>query len=75
MADLQLAKEMHVKKLLVSGNSQLVVSQVKGIFTAKDSSMAACLKLVMNFIPSFKKFKLVRISHAWKTFTSTPYPN
>lgn len=39
----------------------LIVSQVNGNFTARDKSMAAYLKLVMDLLPSFEKFKLAQI--------------
>ncbi|XP_022846490.1 uncharacterized protein LOC111369272 [Olea europaea var. sylvestris] len=48
LAGLRLAKEMSVKRLLASSDSQLVVSQVNGKFAAKDSEIrliqASCLK-------------------------------
>lgn len=40
LARLRLTKEMQVKMLVISSESQLVVSQVNGSFLAKDKSMA-----------------------------------
>ncbi|XP_022849872.1 uncharacterized protein LOC111371959 [Olea europaea var. sylvestris] len=61
LAGLRLAKEMQVKRLLISSDSQLVVSQGNGNFLAKDKTMASYLKIVMNLIPSFEKFELIQI--------------
>lgn len=61
LAGLRLAKELQVKRLIISSDSQLVVNQVHGNFSAKDKSMAAYLKLVMRFVPSFVRFKLMHI--------------
>lgn len=54
---------MQVKRLLINNDPQLVVNQVNNSFLAKDKSMAAYLKLVMELIPNFEKFELVQISH------------
>lgn len=61
LVGLRLAKEMQVKMLFINSNSQLIVSQINGNFTARDKGMAAYLKLVMDLLPSFKKFELVQI--------------
>ncbi|XP_022877052.1 uncharacterized protein LOC111395302 [Olea europaea var. sylvestris] len=61
LTGLRLATEMQVKRLLISSDSQLVVSQVNGNFSAKDKMMASYLKMVMNLIPSFEKFELIQI--------------
>ncbi|XP_022877058.1 uncharacterized protein LOC111395308 [Olea europaea var. sylvestris] len=63
LAGLRLAKEMQVKRLLISSDSQLVVSQVNGNFSAKDKTVASYLKMVMNLIPSFEKLELIQIPH------------
>ncbi|XP_022874004.1 uncharacterized protein LOC111392843 [Olea europaea var. sylvestris] len=61
LAGLRLAKEMRVKKLLASSDSQLIVNQVNGNFAAKDGNMLAYLKLVLNIIPHFERFKLTQV--------------
>ncbi|XP_022889049.1 uncharacterized protein LOC111404482 [Olea europaea var. sylvestris] len=61
LAGLRLTKEMQVKRLLISSNSQLVVSQVNDNFSTKDKTMTSYLKMVMNLIPSFDKFELTQI--------------
>ncbi|XP_022856263.1 uncharacterized protein LOC111377401 [Olea europaea var. sylvestris] len=63
LAGLRLAREMQVKRLLISSDSQLVVSQVNSNFLAKDKTMASYLKMVMNLVSSFKKFELIQIPH------------
>lgn len=55
MADLKLSKEMHVKRLMASRDSHLVVS-----FT-RDKGMAFYLKKVMESFPSFEKFESTQI--------------
>ncbi|XP_022886722.1 uncharacterized protein LOC111402573 [Olea europaea var. sylvestris] len=61
LAGLRLAKEMQVRKLLASSDSQLVVNQVNGDFAAKDDNMRAYLKLVLDIIPHFEKFELTQV--------------
>ncbi|XP_022880864.1 uncharacterized protein LOC111398160 [Olea europaea var. sylvestris] len=61
LAGLRLAKQMQVKRVLASSDSQLVVSQVNENFATKDSSMAAYLKLVLDLIPHFERFKLIQV--------------
>ncbi|XP_022843269.1 uncharacterized protein LOC111366805 [Olea europaea var. sylvestris] len=58
---LRLAKEIQVKRLLTSSDSQLVVSQVNGNFTAKDSNMVAYLKLVLDLVLHFERFELIQV--------------
>lgn len=62
LAGLRLAKEMQVRRLRINSDSQLVVSQVNGSFSAKDKTMASYLKMVMNLLPSFEKFEIMQIS-------------
>lgn len=62
---------MQNKRFFVNSNSRLVVSQVNGSFTVKDSSMAAYLRLVMDLIPYFEKFKLVQVPRMESTHTNT----
>ncbi|XP_022880778.1 uncharacterized protein LOC111398055 [Olea europaea var. sylvestris] len=71
LAGLRLAKEVQVKRLLVSSDSQLVVSQVNEKFATKDSGMAAYLKLVMNLVPHFERFELVQVLRLKNTHTDT----
>jgi ribonuclease HI len=67
LAGLRLAREMQVKRLIVNSDSQLVVSQVHGNFSAKDKSMAAYLKLVMSYVPSFERFELMQIPRSYNS--------
>lgn len=61
LAGLGLAKEMHVRRLVISSDSQLVVSQFNDNFSVKDKNMIAYLKLVMELVPTFEKFELAQI--------------
>ncbi|CAI9762904.1 unnamed protein product [Fraxinus pennsylvanica] len=61
LAGLRLAKELQVRRLIISSDSQLVVNQVNGNFMARDKHMAAYLKLVMNSLPDFEKFELIQV--------------
>lgn len=60
------AKEIQVKRFLVSSNLKLVISQDNGSCIAKDSIMVAYLKFVINLIPNLEKFELVQIPHMGK---------
>lgn len=62
LAGLRLSRKIQVKRLMVSSNSQLVVSQVRGNFATRDKSMELYLKKVMELLLSFEKFKLIQIS-------------
>ncbi|XP_022877018.1 uncharacterized protein LOC111395264 [Olea europaea var. sylvestris] len=57
----RLAKEMQVKRLRINSDSQLVVCQVNGSFSARDKIMASYLKMVMNLLPSFERFEIIQI--------------
>ncbi|CAI9778484.1 unnamed protein product [Fraxinus pennsylvanica] len=61
LAGLRLANELHVKRLTINSDSQLVVNQVNGNFAARDKHLATYLKLVMDFLPNFEKFELVQV--------------
>ncbi|XP_022860798.1 uncharacterized protein LOC111381267 [Olea europaea var. sylvestris] len=65
LAGLRLAKEMWVRKLLASSDSQLIVNQINGNFAAKDdalSKLASSMDLeLLNIIP---------IEHLSKSSTS-----
>ncbi|XP_022858883.1 uncharacterized protein LOC111379689 [Olea europaea var. sylvestris] len=61
LADLRLSKDMQIKSLVVSYDSQLVVSQVRADFTARDKSIASYLKKVKELIPCFEGFELNQI--------------
>ncbi|XP_022848768.1 uncharacterized protein LOC111371087 [Olea europaea var. sylvestris] len=60
-AGLRLAKKMQIKRLRINSDSQLVVSQVNGSFLARDKTMASYLKMALNFLPSFEKYKIMQI--------------
>ncbi|XP_022891607.1 uncharacterized protein LOC111406405 [Olea europaea var. sylvestris] len=66
---LRLAKEMQVRRLRINSDSQLVISQVKGSFSARDKTMASYLKIVMNLLPSFEKFEVMQILRLENTRT------
>lgn len=71
LVGLRLARELQVKQLVVSSDSQLVVNQVNGCFVARDKYMAAYLKLVMDFLPSLEKFKPVQVPHLENSHANT----
>ncbi|XP_022874263.1 uncharacterized protein LOC111393096 [Olea europaea var. sylvestris] len=61
LAGLRLAREIQVRRLVASSDSQLIVNQVSGSFVAKDSSMFAYLKLVLDLVPHLERFKLIQV--------------
>lgn len=70
LVGLRLSKEMQIKKLVVSCGSQLVVSQIRGDFIARDKNMSFYLKKVMELLPCFEKFELNRIPRTKNTNTN-----
>ncbi|XP_022859985.1 uncharacterized protein LOC111380604 [Olea europaea var. sylvestris] len=58
---LKFAKEMHVRRLHINSDFQLVVSQMNESFSARDKTMVSYLKMVMNLLLSFEKFKIMQI--------------
>jgi len=65
LAGLRLAKELQVKKVIINCDSQLVVSLVHGNYSTRDKFMAAYLKVVMSFVPSFERFELMQIPRSY----------
>lgn len=61
LAGLRLSRDIQVKRLYDNCDFQLVVSQVNGNFTAKDKSIAAYLKQVIELLLIFEKFELLQI--------------
>ncbi|XP_022889065.1 uncharacterized protein LOC111404501 [Olea europaea var. sylvestris] len=68
LVSLRFAKEMKVRKLLASRDSQLIVNQVNESFTAKDNSMVEYLKLVMYLVPQFERFEPIQVPHLENTY-------
>lgn len=60
--ELRVAMKLGVMELEVYSDSQLVVSQVEGIFEARDPRMAKYLKLVLSLQASFGFMKVSLIS-------------
>lgn len=52
----RLSEEMQVKRLEVNSYSRLVVSEINGNFIARDKSMAAYVKKVIDLLSSFENF-------------------
>lgn len=50
-----------MKRIIINDDSQLVISQVSGKFSARDKSMTIYLKLFMEFVLIFEKFELTHI--------------
>lgn len=70
LVGLRLAKEIQVKRLVINSNFQLVVSQTNDNFLVKDKSMTTYLKLVLEFIPTFKRFELTQILRSENAYTN-----
>ncbi|XP_022869271.1 uncharacterized protein LOC111388718 [Olea europaea var. sylvestris] len=69
LAGFRLAREMQVRRLVASSDSQLIMNQVSGSVAAKDSSMVVYLKLVLDLIPQFERFELIQVSRLENTHT------
>lgn len=61
IAGLQLANELKARNVLVHSDSQLVVSQVKGEFEAREPMMQKYLERVIWLKDQFEEFEIVRI--------------
>ncbi|XP_065628846.1 uncharacterized protein LOC136067227 [Quercus suber] len=58
---LELAKSVEEKSIVVLGDSQLVIGQVKGAYEAKEERMKKYLSRVMRFMRKFKEANFVQI--------------
>lgn len=59
---LKIAKELKVQDLLVKSDSQLVVSQIDGTYSAKDEVMAKYLSLVNNITATFNRCTVEKVA-------------
>ncbi|MCI36060.1 ribonuclease H protein [Trifolium medium] len=58
---MRLAKEMEVKDLKAKSDSQLVTSQVSGVFQAKDPQLVKYLEQVKDLFEHFSNFELIYV--------------
>ncbi|XP_030936749.1 uncharacterized protein LOC115962017 [Quercus lobata] len=58
---LELAKSVEAKSILVLGDSQLIMGQVKGMYEAKEERMKKYLSRVMRLMKRFEKADFVQI--------------
>ena len=61
IAELNLAKDMGIKKLDIRSDSQLVVNQLLGTCQAKDLKMASYLEHVKTLQSTFEEFDIAQI--------------
>ena len=61
IAGLMLAKDMGIQKLDVRSDSQLVVNQLLGTYSAKDAKMISYLAHVKELQSSFNKFNITQV--------------
>jgi len=61
LAEMRLAEDMGVKKLVVRSDSQLVTEQVAGNFQARDPHLAKYLEKVQTMASKFEEFILVHV--------------
>ena len=62
IAELRAAHKLEATNVEIYSDSRLVVSQVEGIFEAKDSWMFEYLRFVGQMMGKFQKAKVVQIS-------------
>ena len=55
LASLRLAKELGVQRLVIKGDSQLVIGQVQGEFQAKEPQLQQYLAKVKELIGEFEE--------------------
>ena len=58
---LNATKEMHIKKLHVFGDADLIIQQVNRSFQAKHVRLKAYRDEVLDIIPSFSEFKIAHV--------------
>ena len=82
IAGLRLAKMLGARRLKVHSDSQLVVNQVLGEYTVKDTRIEAYLSIVRSLVKHFEKYTIHQISRdlntqadALATFGSTSEPS
>ncbi|KAL5785135.1 hypothetical protein ACOSQ2_007527 [Xanthoceras sorbifolium] len=61
IAGLTLAKDLHVERIKVRSDSQLIVRQLQGSYQARDSKMSTYLTLVKELQASFESFDIEQI--------------
>ncbi|XP_065623716.1 uncharacterized protein LOC136065020 [Quercus suber] len=61
LKELELAKSVEAKSLLVLGDSQLIIGQVNGMFEAKEERMRKYLNRVTRLIKKFEEVSFVQI--------------
>ena len=61
IAGLDLAKELNIKNIKVTSDSQLVVNQLNGTYQAKDSKMTTYLEVVKKKVKHFNEFSIVQV--------------
>ena len=61
IAGLMLAKDMGIQKLDVRSNSQLVVNQLLGTYSARDAKMISYLSHVKKLQSSFDEFNITQV--------------
>lgn len=68
IAGLILAKDLGVRSLTVTGDSQLIVNQIGGDFETRDSRMVVYLDLVKELILTFECIEVEHISRKDNTY-------
>ncbi|KAL5844861.1 hypothetical protein ACOSQ4_010819 [Xanthoceras sorbifolium] len=67
IAGLTLAKDLHVERIKVRSDSQLIVKQLQGSYQARDLKMSAYLTLVKELQASFESFDIEQIPRSENT--------
>jgi ribonuclease HI len=58
---LKVLKELGAKRIVVHGDSELIINQIKGIYQAKHPRLRAYRNLVLNFLEKFLEYNLSTI--------------
>ncbi|XP_062100590.1 uncharacterized protein LOC133806515 [Humulus lupulus] len=61
IAGFDLARELNIKNIEVTSDSQLVVNQLNGTYQAKDSKMTSYLEVVKEKVKHFSEFSIVQV--------------
>ncbi|XP_070004427.1 uncharacterized protein [Nicotiana sylvestris] len=61
IAGLELARELDISQIIIKSDSQLVVNQILGTYTAREASMQQYLEKVRELIKQFQDWKIRQI--------------
>ncbi|XP_075104631.1 uncharacterized protein LOC142178809 [Nicotiana tabacum] len=71
IAGLELARELSIEQIMIKNDSQLVVNQMQGTYTARVARMQQYLEKVRELVRQFQSWKIVQIPREENTEADT----